>query len=166
MLSVQAMLVPVDFSDCSQDALRYAASLAEIFDARISVRHFIPPTSSYSGVPFGSFVDPASGVTLDASAVQEAEAHLDRLVLETVPALAEGIRRSVRRADPARGIVEAARQEGFDLIVMGTHGRRGFDRFVMGSVAEQVLRRAPVPVVTVRQGGGVGHDDTAEAPHA
>ena len=148
MARIRKILVPVDFSESSREALAYAAELAQKFGARIDLLHvwqapvFIP-TATLPEVP-----------NVDANIVdlvrQNAEEATARALAE---ARAQGLPVESARAEPgvpARGIVELAKADGYDLIVIGTHGRTGLSRAMMGSVAEKVVRLAPCPVLTVR----------------
>lgn len=136
------ILAPVDFSDCSLDALEYAVQVAKQFDASLTILHVMEPVS------YG----------LDFTLNRAEEGHQLRKRLEsrlsqlTEPLSAQGLTvQSVVRGDiPADSILEWGRTHRSDLIVMGTHGRRGISHVLAGSVAEAVLRRAPCPVLTVK----------------
>lgn len=138
MLSIRTILHPTDFSDRSQYALQVAAALARDHGARLHVLHVVPtPILAY-----GEGVVPAE----PESVLREAREQLDRLV---VPAPEPPAERRVKDGDPVAVILRVARELPADLIVMGTHGRTGLGRLLMGSVAEQVVRRAACPVLTV-----------------
>ena len=124
-LSCRNILFATDFSQPSRLAGRTAADLARHFGARLHVLHVVPPVT-----------DPAPAGPALRAAVAEIEAGLS-----VVMASATG------RA--ASEIVKYARRNAIDLIVLGTHGRTGFSRAVLGSVAEAVTRRAGCPVMTV-----------------
>lgn len=134
------VLVPTDFSECATRALDYACELAQKLDATVHLVHSFGPAS-----PEMNIVLTASMVeTLRSGAVQ---------ALETLAAGRPDVRfgnLAVVRGDPRDSILDVAQTLRADLIVMGTHGRRGFARVVLGSVAEHVLRRADCPVVTLR----------------
>jgi nucleotide-binding universal stress UspA family protein len=138
MLPIRTILHPTDFSDHSNHAFRLACSLARDYGARLFVLHVTSPVVVY-GEGLALPPPPAPKEPLMA--------RLDQLVAQDpkVPMqhrLAEG--------DAATEILRAAGQVKCDLIVMGTHGRTGLGRLLMGSVAEQVVRKAPCPVVTVK----------------
>ena len=143
MIQVTSILVAFDFSDTSKNALTYGTQLARAFGARLHVLHVadVISTSAAQFYPEGPH-DP------EAKASELAMNQL-RTVLVT-----EGLkdaRPAVRvAADPAREIVDYAKDVHNDLIVIGTHGRTGVSRFLMGSVAEHVVRTAPCPVLVVR----------------
>lgn len=138
--SVKQILFPSDFSDVSRRAGRTATDLARHFGARLHVLHVVPPVTDPTTMP---------------RALENAVAEL-RQGIDVVGATANGI--------PARQIVEYARRAGIDLIVMGTHGRTGFSRALLGSVAEAVVRRAPCQVLTVP--AGIEERAAAPAPAA
>jgi nucleotide-binding universal stress UspA family protein len=147
-MDLRALLVPIDFSDCSRVALEHAEALAEKFGASLDLLHvweippYIPPEAMV-GVPGGTTQ------TLSNTARTHAEQQL-RAFEAAVKQPTSRIRNSrLESGDPARTIVEIAEKEGYDLIVIGTHGRTGLGHLLMGSVAEKVLRRAHCPVFVV-----------------
>lgn len=143
--AISKILVPVDFSPCSRAALDYAAELADQMKAEVDVLYVQEP-SEYLG--------PASLVTLpQLSAAQSDEMRNDvRRELDGFMGEAKPRVRDVRVEPglPGDVIPTVAKQGAFDLIVMGTHGRGGLSRLVVGSVAETVMRNAQVPVLTLR----------------
>lgn len=137
MLPIRTVLHPTDFSDRSEYALQLAAALARDYHARLVILHIIPRTI----VAFGEGVIPPEPEVIR----EEAQAQLDGLrVPGGLPA-----ERRLTEGDPAEVILRVARETPADLVVMGTHGRTGLGRVLMGSVAEQVVRKAPCPVLTV-----------------
>lgn len=148
-MTIQDILVPVDFSRCSGAALDVAVQYAERFGARVHLLHaYVDPIAS---VPFGR--DGISGpptapieVLQDARRAREAEAAKLQARCEE-----HGVEAKVDEieGDPKRVIVDYAGQMGADMIVMGTHGRSGVTRMLLGSVAERTVRSASCPVLTV-----------------
>jgi len=145
----QRVLVPVDFSECSRAALHKAAKLTRRTGGTIDVIHawrlpaFVPPESVVGTVG-------AAGEPLVDLMQANAEAAMRKLVES---ARSEGIEITDARillGNPAAVIVEQAGSGGYDLIVLGTHGRSGLSHALIGSVAERVVRLSPVPVLTVR----------------
>ncbi len=136
------ILSPVDFDDSSLAALDVAARIARQNDGTIVLLHVVPMLIPASGMPV--YVDIYKG---------QEEAAKDKL-REVAGRRLEGIKYETLTdlADPAGAILKVARRAGADLIVMATHGRRGFSRVLLGSVAEMVLREAPCPVLCVRRG--------------
>jgi nucleotide-binding universal stress UspA family protein len=137
------ILVPTDFSPFHETALAYATSLARDTGATLLIVHVDEPPLAYGAGEF--YAVPA---TPDAG---EQRAML-ATVVPTDPEVHFEHRLLV--GDPASEIVQLAADEGVDLIVMGTHGRTGLRRLLMGSVAEAVVRRASCPVLTLKQPEG------------
>lgn len=148
-MSLRKILVPVDFSQHSHEAIRWAVDLARRYDpASLTLAHVnqpIPWPTSPDGLPVLT-ADLMTRLRADLEAALEGarrEAAAGGVVVDTK--LLDGV--------PATEIVELARRGGFDLIVMGTHGRTGIKHAILGSVAEKVVRRAPCPVLAVRLPG-------------
>lgn len=137
---IQTILHPTDFSDRCAEAFRAACSLAKDHSARVIVVHVPEPRQVSS---LGMAPDPP----LPAGYRGAWESQLS-LIRPTEPGVQVEYR--VEEGEPATGIVSAAQATKSDLIVMGTHGRTGLERLLMGSIAENVLRTAPCPVVTVK----------------
>lgn len=158
MLTVNRILVPVDFSTCSKAGLEYAARLGQTFDAMLDVLHvFLSPSYSWPVVGEAIVPLPGESTTLADSGIPRAERELERLLFETGQRVSCGpkmrgvkARSRVEVGDACEIILQTAVQGEHDLIVMGTHGRRGLSHLLMGSVAEQVVRRATCPVLTIR----------------
>ncbi|MCC6751074.1 MAG: universal stress protein [Deltaproteobacteria bacterium] len=148
MPQMKKLLVPVDFSDCSEAALHYAAELAKRFGASLEVLHvievppYLVPEVIVQG-PGGSrqTIRELAG----AAANQQLEKVLAELDAEGVP-----VQGRIETGDAAKRVTELAALDKHDLIVMGTHGRTGLSHFFVGSVAEKVVRMAPCPVLTIR----------------
>jgi len=140
-MTPRTILVPIDFSPCAEHAVDYACGLAEKLGATIVLINAIGPTPSE--------VTLALTDAMLQSAVGAHQEALDKLAVprRALAAFAEPL---VRTGDPRDVIIETAKEVKADLIVMGTHGRRGLSRMVMGSVAEDIVRNAPCPVLTVR----------------
>jgi nucleotide-binding universal stress UspA family protein len=138
------ILVPVDFSECSEHALDYAVALAAKLDAKVHLLNAI-------GIP--AFGVPELGVALTASVIDDLvkgnQSALDKLA-DPRRKLASIGEVMLRTGDARDVILKAAEEVHADLIVMGTHGRRGVSRALLGSVAENVVRTAPCPVLAIR----------------
>jgi nucleotide-binding universal stress UspA family protein len=139
MLAIRRILHPTDFSDLSRPAFDVACALARDYGAELVVGHVVPlpPPAVVEGV----MIEPEDD-GLDAHTARLAEFAPDDPRVRMV--------RRLRRGDEAAEILKLAEEFGADMIVMGTHGRGGLARLVMGSVAERVMRKAPCPVLTVR----------------
>jgi nucleotide-binding universal stress UspA family protein len=140
MLPVRTVLHPTDFSEHSRYAFRLACALARDYGARLVVLHVGPPP----GIVYGTGPVPVEG----APHQQELREKLAELQAPDPKVPVE--HRLAVHADPASEILRVAGELGCDVIVLGTHGRTGLGRVVLGSVAEQVLRKAGCPVLTVK----------------
>ena len=143
---LKKILVPTDFSPCSQKALQYALPFAEEFGAQILLVHVVEPVF----VPENLMMAAPELPELGASLVTEARDRLSRVSQQTVPA-AIRVETVVRVGQPYREIIETARTEDADLIVIATHGYTGLKHVFLGSTAERVVRHSPCPVLTVRE---------------
>lgn len=141
-VSMERILVPIDFSDCSLDALEYAVVVAQRAKASLRLVHVLEPVCYGLDFTLGHM----------AKRGQIREAMTERLsglvsALTSAQVTADS---QLRGGLPADSILDAAQTQPADLIVMGTHGRRGLSHAFCGSVAEAVLRKARCPVLTVR----------------
>ena len=138
----RTLLVPTDFSEHGTAALDYAAALAAKLDGRVHLLHVIT-------LPiYGLDITGAATATMIDELTMGAQEELDKLIAAR-PGTPFG--KPLLRIGDARDVIDAmAKELKADLIVLGTHGRRGFSRLVMGSVAEAVVRTAPCSVLTVR----------------
>jgi nucleotide-binding universal stress UspA family protein len=136
------ILVPFDFSALSTEAVDYAALLAARLGASIRLLHVYDPPDSMAAIVPGTSV-----VEEERSARGVAVGELERLEQAVVAAGAVRADVVVAAGSPVEEILRQA--EGFDLIVMGTHGRTGLQRLLLGSVTEEVMRRAHIPVLVV-----------------
>lgn len=147
MLNIERILCPVDFSDGSAKAYDYAYSLALRYRAKLYVEHVIDLLAG--SYPYYNFPDlAANNIYWDMS--KGADERLHKMVEHHA---VDGVQAEmvVHKGFVPDSILTFAKSQGVDLIVMGTHGRRGLDRLVMGSVTEHVLRRAHCPVLAVRR---------------
>jgi universal stress protein A len=142
------ILLPTDFSECSAAAARTARLLAERFGSRITVLHVLDEPAALDPM----FRGDVPLELLRGRMEQFARESMDAFVSAQFPefgnldtVLASGI--------PWREIIRKARDSGAGLIVIGTHGRTGVEHVIFGSTAEKVVRMAPCPVLSVRQGG-------------
>lgn len=140
------IVVPTDFSRCAEEAWELAERLADAFDSELVLLHVLVEGPLFQEGPFS--MDKARRVY--EAARKWAEESLEQWVGR---ARGKGLKvRSVLRTGvPYREIVELTTDERADLVLMGTHGRGGIDRALLGSVADRVVRLAPCPVLTVRE---------------
>lgn len=136
------ILNPVDFEDSSMAALDVAIRIAQQNDGTILLLHVVPMAIPVTGMPIYVDIYKSQGETAKEKLREIAGKHFQGLKYETL----------IEIADPAKAILKMAKQAAADVIVMATHGRRGFSRVLLGSVAEVVLREAPCPVLCVRRG--------------
>ncbi|MFP8956355.1 universal stress protein [Natrialbaceae archaeon A-CW3] len=136
------ILVPTDGSVEGERAVEYAIDLAVLHDATIRAIYVVN-AANYGGLPMETAWDGISDALRE-----EGQAAVDRVV-ELAPDDVT-VETKVLEGSPSRVIVSQAQPENCDLVVMGTHGRGGIDRLLLGSVTERVVRRAGVPVLTVR----------------
>lgn len=152
MTTFHRILVPTDFSDSSHSACDLAAELATKFGASIELLHVDEPPS------WQGFVIPELVVSMPNEASTSLHKFVQTRTQRALEHLVEALRRAgvtqvrhrTEAGEPGAVILRLAKEEQFDLIVMGTHGRKGIERLVMGSVAEGVVRQAQCPVLTVR----------------
>lgn len=154
MLPIRTILYPTDFSPYSDVACQFACALARDYDARLILAHVVhEPVVAYGTGPVAPDMDAAE---------VELKSWVSLLASQFAPVTVE-YRLAV--GSPAAEILRLAGEVKSDLIVMGTHGRTGLGRLVLGSVAEHVLREAGCPVVTVKAplASGAGPHTTGAA---
>jgi nucleotide-binding universal stress UspA family protein len=145
-VQVRKILCPIDFSDNSDHAMRYAVALSQTFGAELTLLHVVAPV--VAAMPGETALPDTLQADIDALAT----ACQERLQ-QTVGALAaDGLdaQSKVVSGVPFIEIIRFARDTEMDLIVMGTHGRSGLGHLLIGSVAERVVRKATCPVLTVK----------------
>ncbi len=144
-LQVSKILVPIDFSDYSKNALKYAAKFAAAFSAKIYLIYVIEPVIYPADFSMGQVALPSVDVDMNARAKEELEQLAKREItgLEVVSIIKTG--------KPFVEIVETALEEDIDLIIIATHGHTGIEHVLFGSTAEKVVRKAPCPVLTIRE---------------
>ncbi|MDR4506135.1 MAG: universal stress protein [Candidatus Scalindua sp.] len=144
MIKLKKILCPIDHSDCSKEALKYAVSFALREEALLYLLHVIDIRT------FDENLDTITKQMPDDKSIRQ----LREKLLECVP---EEIRSDMKieaivvQGIPFVEIISAAKQHNVDMLVLGTHGRTGLAHIMLGSVSEKVVRKAPCPVLTVRQ---------------
>lgn len=151
--------MPTDGADEGDRAVAHAADLAAAHGAEL-LALYVVNTASYGGLPMETSIE---GITQVLE--NEGESALDR-VREVAAERDVSATGRLVQGTPSREIVAAADGDGCDLIVMGTHGRGGLNRLLLGSVAERVVRRSPAPVLTVRVGDEDGETADREGTAA
>lgn len=147
MIKIESVLFPTDFADLSLPVLKYARSFANVFKARLHVIHVVDEAFQYwmamgpSSLPVGPRHE---------ELVQASRQSMDAFVREHLADLGDGMVAEVLVGRPFMEIIRYAQRHHIDLIVLGTHGRGAISHALMGSVAEKVVRKAPCPVLTIR----------------
>ena len=151
----QRILVPLDGSELSAQALPYAAEMAVRFGAEMFLLRSVPPVS-VPAFESGTMADPATAENL-LEAVQGQEAQTIQRAEDYLKEHAKGLRDQGLKVTiqavvgpPTPSILDLCRREGVDLVVMATRGRSSLGRALLGSVADQVIRHSGVPVLAVR----------------
>lgn len=149
MLAVGKILVPTDFSACSSEALRWAQVVGAKFDSQIDALHvWEPPRYVIPEIAIQMPGEPRQSLLDFAKA--EASKEMEVFVLAGSDR-GRRVQARLESGDPTDTIIQLAESDQYDLIIMGTHGRTGISHLLLGSVAEKVVRRAPCPVMTIRQ---------------
>ncbi|MFO7834368.1 MAG: universal stress protein [Halohasta sp.] len=134
------ILLPTDGESASQTALEHAVELADRYDARLHVLYVVD-TAAYASFDAGAETIVSALKTQGEEAVESAVETAEDAGVRAVSEIVSG--------SPHSEIIEYAAGEGIDLVVMGTHGRTGLDRYLLGSVTERVVRTSETPVLTV-----------------
>lgn len=143
-MTPQHILVPTDFSEYADYALDYAIELAKTFQARLTVLYVFHLPSLALGEAPPTVLDETLKA-MESNARKQTQMALDRIQQSGVQGES-----TITEGTPFQTIIEAAESRKIDLIVMGTHGRTGLTHALMGSVAENVVRMAPCPVLVTR----------------
>ncbi len=146
MVPIRRILVPTDFSEPAGAALLYARALAEKFDSELHLLHVVPEPYVY---PWGTEVSTLPLVDLLAHSETQAAERLEALVPAS-DALAGRVTTLAAIGSPVDRMLQYVSDVGIDLVVMGTHGRGAIGHLLLGSVAERMVRRSPVPVLTIK----------------
>jgi len=143
---IKTVLVPIDFSDYSKNALKYAATFAKQFNAKIFLIYVVEPMIYPADFSMGQVAIPSMDLDLRTRAEEELKSlsknFIDRsLSVETI----------IKTGKPFVEINETAKEVNADLIIIATHGHTGVEHLLFGSTAEKVVRKAPCPVLTLRE---------------
>jgi len=143
MISIQGVLVPVDFSKESILAAKFGASLAEEYNSKLYLLHVLEPLHSSVRAEISDFD------LFQQRMIDQAKEDLEKVVPAAVKQRLE-VEEVLEIGQPQYVIVEKAKELGVDVIVIATHGRTGLAHVLLGSVAEKVIRHAPCPVFVIR----------------
>jgi nucleotide-binding universal stress UspA family protein len=141
------LIVPVDFSDHSEEAIRYARELAKVWNARITLLHVVEEAV----LPTVYGIEPVAVFSID-HVIEQSKKALQELKVRYFDD-ADNVETEIVVGHAATSISDFAGEVGCDLVVISTHGLTGLKRFLMGSVTESVVRSAPCAVLTVKPFG-------------
>jgi len=145
MVEIKKILFPIDFTENSSKILPYALSMSEKYDSMIYLLHVVEDLSKWG---IGSFVPHLPLDSFKKDAMEGAKKAMDRVCdqqLEGCP----NFQKMIVYGDPASEILETIASEDIDMVIMGTHGRKGLEHTIFGSVAENVVKKSDVPVLVV-----------------
>lgn len=144
MVEIKKILFPSDFSENSTKILPYVLSVSEKYNSTIYLLHVAQDL-----LKWGGFYIPHPSLNLFQKEVLEsAEKAMDRICEEQLQGC-PNFQRMIISGEPAVEILKTIESEGIDLVVMGTHGRKGLEHTIFGSVAENVVKKSPVPVLII-----------------
>ncbi len=145
MPQISRIVVPIDFSEYSKKAFRYAIDLAQTFDAEMILVYVVEPIIYPADFSFGQLALPS----MERELQDRGREQLDTLIKKEVP---EGIsaRSVIRSGKPFVEIIQTANDEQADLIIIATHGHSGIEHALFGSTAEKVVRKSVCPVLSIR----------------
>ena len=145
-LKIKKVLVPIDFSDYSKNSLRYAVDFVKQFGAELYLIYVVEPVIYPPDFSMGQIAIPSVDLEMDKRAVEE----LEKLAKKEIPHEIK-VNTIVKTGKPFIEIIETASEEKIDLIIISTHGHTGMEHILFGSTAEKVVRKAPCPVLTLRE---------------
>lgn len=143
---IKKILVPIDFSDYSKKALQYTVTFAKQFKAELSLIYVIEPVIYPADLSMGQVVIPQTEIDLSTKSRQELE-----LLAKTEIGSLLKYEIIIKNGKPFMEIIETASEIDADLIIIATHGHTGVEHLLFGSTAEKVVRKAPCPVLTIRE---------------
>jgi nucleotide-binding universal stress UspA family protein len=144
MREIKKILVPYDLSDELPKILPFARSVARAYDSTICLLHVVQDLRKWGK----AYVPHVSMDKFQEEAEKQTEKTMDRICDEQLSEF-KNIEKKVVSGDPAKEILKAVELAHVDMVIMGTHGRKGLEHFIMGSVAEKVIKQCPVPVMAI-----------------
>jgi nucleotide-binding universal stress UspA family protein len=144
-LAIRKILVPIDFSVHSKNALRYAVPIAEQFVASLHLVYVVEPTVYPADLGFGQVVLPGVEDELRDKGGEELQNLIKREIGKRVPATS-----AVRTGKPSQEILDEAAEQNVGMIIVATHGHTGMEHILFGSTAYRIVRSAHCPVLTIR----------------
>ena len=146
MNNIKKILVPVDFSDYSKSALKYAINFVKMFEAKLYLIYVVEPMVYPADFSMGQVSLPS----MDSDMMERSKSELKELAAKEIDADIN-VEVIVRTGKPFVEINETASEKDIDLIIISTHGHTGVEHLLFGSTAEKVVRKAPCPVLTLRE---------------
>lgn len=146
MDEITKILVPIDFSDYSKNALKYSVSMATKFSAKMYLIYVIEPMIYPADFSMGQIAVPAHDTDMSERARQELTSLANSEIHESIE-----FQIIIKSGKPFMEIIETASELNIDLIIISTHGHTGVEHLLFGSTAEKVVRKAPCPVLTIRE---------------
>jgi len=145
MVKIQKILFPIDLTDNSSKVIPYVLSLSEKYGSEICLLHVVEDFAKWGG---GIYIPHIPLDQYREDTLKGAEKALDKVCEEKLKGCPR-FQKKIAYGDPAQEILNAIESEDIDVVVMGTHGRKGLEHVIFGSVARKVVRRSSVPVFTV-----------------
>jgi nucleotide-binding universal stress UspA family protein len=145
-LSIKKILVPIDFSDYSKSALKYATEFSKYFEAELILIYVVEPMVYPPDFSMGQIAIPTVDIELDKRAKEEIEKLAKTEISPEVKT-----QTIIKTGKPFLEIIQTATELDVDLIIIATHGHTGVEHILFGSTAEKVVRKAPCPVLTLRE---------------
>ncbi len=140
----EKLLVPIDFSEVAPVLANWVKNLAKKLKAKIYVLYVLEDLSAYEGI----YVDLKTLGELEETLYEGAKKSMEDFMKTHFSDYPE-VEPIIERGEVVETIIEVAKEKGVDFIVMGTHGRKGLDKILFGSVAEGVVKNSPIPVITI-----------------
>jgi len=144
MVEIKRILVPVDFSEVAPVLAKWAKGFAKQLNAKVILTYVLEDLSTYEGI----FVDLKTLTELENTLYEGAKKSMEDFLKEHFSDFPD-VEPVLEKGDVVETILRVAQEKGADMIVIGTHGRKGLDRILFGSVAEGVVKNSPIPVVTL-----------------
>ena len=144
--NIKKVLVPIDFSDYSKSALKYSVNFVKFFKAELHLVYVIEPVIYPPDFSMGQIAIPSMDLEMDKRAQEE----LEKLAKKEIPSETK-VNIHVKTGKPYIEIIDTAAANDIDLIIIATHGHTGVEHILFGSTAEKVVRKAPCPVLSLRE---------------
>jgi nucleotide-binding universal stress UspA family protein len=163
---IKKILLPIDFSDASTTLLQYGVYLAEKYAAEIFIVFVTEDPFTYASLSFPNYTElPLTDIPynrLEEDLTNQARARMKDFLEKHMPSTTVPHQWTILSGHVAAEIIDNAKKEAIDLIIIGTHGFKGLNRMLLGSVAEKVVKLAPCPVMTInayRKGTATGGEE-------